>query len=30
MNLSKLETELGIQMPDWQSQLELTLKEFLI
>jgi dTDP-4-dehydrorhamnose reductase len=30
MNLSKLETELGIQMPDWQSQLDLTLKEFLI
>jgi dTDP-4-dehydrorhamnose reductase len=30
MNLSKLETELRIQMPDWQSQLDLTLKEFLI
>jgi len=30
MTLSKLETELGVQMPDWQSQLELTLKEFLI
>jgi dTDP-4-dehydrorhamnose reductase len=29
MDLTKLETALNIKMPDWQSQLELTLGEYL-
>jgi len=29
MDLTKLETALNIKMPDWQSQLELTLSEYL-
>jgi len=29
MDLSKLETALNIQLPDWQSQLALTLAEYL-
>ncbi|TCK07244.1 dTDP-4-dehydrorhamnose reductase [Marinobacterium mangrovicola] len=29
LNLSKLETALNVQLPDWQSQLQLTLGEYL-